>query len=102
MNTLIDRLSPALKRQAVRQLRRVKIQLRDGPYAWPGGYPKFALMMDGETMHLDCIRENWREVCRAHIKGDDKQCLAVDINWEDADMVCCQCNKPIESAYGED
>ena len=76
--------------------------LKNGSYAWPGGYPLYLLMADGGTMHIKCAEKN-RENIVDSIKTDTRDGwlpAAVDVNYEDEDMICCQCNEKIESAYG--
>lgn len=83
-----------------------------GPYAWPGGYPKFFLMQDGETCCFECIKDNKVEVFAAApdegpatvLRSPDPQWwpVAVDINWEDPSMYCAHCGGRIESAYAEE
>ncbi len=82
----------------------LKEQLREGAYAWPGGYPKYFIMDDGDTMSFEAVKANLREVMRSTYTNarDGWQIDAYDVNWEDADMVCCHSGKPIPSAYGED
>ena len=74
------------------------------PYVWPGGYPLFAIMDDGGTICRHCAKENAKQIIRSTRDGarDSWQCEAVDVNWEDVDLYCDHCGKPIESAYGED
>jgi hypothetical protein len=71
-------------------------------YAWPGGYPMYFLMQDCETICPDCVNAN-RKLIDAAFADEDEQwnVIAVDVNWEDGSMQCCNCNKKIESAYGE-
>jgi hypothetical protein len=72
-------------------------------YAWPGGYPMYAVMNDGEAMCHACVMDNAKLIVDATI-NDDRSGWAVagfDINWEDDDLMCCNCNARIESAYGE-
>lgn len=94
-------------RKAHREIRSVadfKATLRHGAHAWPGGYPLYLLMEDGECMHFHCARQNAREIIAA-IRASWRngwRCVACDVNYEDSDMYCCQCDERIESAYGED
>lgn len=74
---------------------------RREPYAWPGGYPRFFLMEDGEPLCHKCGRDEWRAIIRNwKTPGSGWNIEACDINYEDTDLVCCNCNQPIESAYG--
>lgn len=73
------------------------------PYAWPGGYPMFALMNDGEAVCKDCAKSEAKIIIRS-TRDDSKDgwtCAGVDVNWEDETLTCAHCGKPIESAYGE-
>lgn len=71
-------------------------------YVWPGGYPLYAIMEDGEPMCIDCANENL--ALDPHNNNTDKQwhVVAIDTNWEDDDLTCSNCYEQIESAYGED
>lgn len=81
--------------------------LNHGPYAWPGGYPKFFVMQDGETCCFECIKDNRIEVFAAAPEGPGEErspdpqwwTVAVYINWEDPSIYCAHCDGPIESAY---
>lgn len=78
-------------------------ELAREPYAWPGGYPKFALMNDGECLCASCIKDNFALIARSTRDNsrDGWTVVGVEINWEDTEMACANCSKPIESAYGE-
>jgi hypothetical protein len=80
----------------------VKVTARDR-YAWPGGYPLFVVMADGDAMCCACARKNFGLIGRA-TRDNSRNGWAASgsaINWEDADLVCCNCNGAIQSAYGE-
>ena len=81
----------------------VKKAIRE-PYAWPGGYPLYFVMADGEALSIDAARENFREICSVHIQAParDWTVAAVAVNWEDANLYCAHTNKRIPSAYAED
>jgi hypothetical protein len=75
-------------------------------YAWPGGYPLFAITNDGGCLCHKCVKDNYRllrESQRNYVRysGDGWQVEAIDINWEDTLLYCDNCGKNIESAYGE-
>jgi hypothetical protein len=66
-------------------------------YAWPGGYP--IIYIDGENSILcaDCATkcadsDEWR---------DSLKPVDCDVFYEGAPEHCEQCNKEIESAYGD-
>jgi hypothetical protein len=78
--------------------------MRAGNFTSLGSYPLFMLTLDGGTLHPTCARKNAALVGRAMRPGaNDKQwhVSAIDINWEDASLMCDDCNERIESAYAE-
>ena len=82
----------------------IKRELRSGSYAWPGGYPKYFLMSDGEAMSFEAVRQEWKQVVAAHMNSDRRSdwfIVGVDINCEDDNLLCSHTNARIESAYGE-
>ena len=81
----------------------LKNYVRSGRYSWPGGYPKYFVMNDGEAMSFDAVQENFRLVLDSvkHKRTDGWQAVACEVNWEDADLYCCDSGEKIESAYGE-
>jgi hypothetical protein len=89
--------------QASQVLRQVKEVIRS-PYAWPGGYPLYVIMADGEALSVKAAKENWREIVCATLWHDYSGWRAegVDVNWEDPDLFCCHSGERIESAYAED
>lgn len=79
--------------------------LTDGPYAFPGGYPRFFLMGDGEAVSFKAAEERTDEI-RAAIDAGNARAdwfpVAVEINWEDPDLYCAHSGARIESAYAEE
>jgi len=84
--------------------KQIKQSLRDGPHAWPGGYPKFFITSDGAALSHEAVRAEWRQVCDAvrHTSNDGWRVVAEDVNWEDPDLYCDHTGNRIESAYAED
>lgn len=84
----------------------IKDQLREGRFAWPGGYPKFFLCADGELLSFEAAYENFRRIAHAHMFPEYRDAqwtlVACDVNWEDGSMICAHSGKRIESAYAED
>jgi len=76
-----------------------KQYLDNGPFAWPGGYPVYAIMDDGEYLCFDCVRDN-SEVHEGN-QADGWRFEGADIYWEGPTMTCAHCNKELESAYGD-
>jgi hypothetical protein len=73
-------------------------------YAWPGGYPLYLVMLDGESMCCDCARKNWKLIKdAARTDGYLERAwipVGVTVNWEDTELYCVHCGEKIESAYG--
>ena len=82
----------------------LKERLRNGAYAFPGGYPCYFIAADGEPLSFDAVRSNWREVVWSMLNpGCDVfwEIVECAINWEDESLYCSHTGKRIESAYGE-
>lgn len=75
--------------------------LARNPYAWPGGYPKFAIMDDGAALCPACVKREFHLVARSTRENacDGWHCVGVDINWEDAELACSHCDAAIPAAY---
>jgi hypothetical protein len=73
-------------------------------FAWPGGYPLYLVLGDGEPLCVECGRAEFELLARAHVTKDRSSGwypIGPDINWEDPSLYCAHCNKRIESAYAE-
>lgn len=83
----------------------LKTALREGPYAWPGGYPVYFITSDGAALSFAAVRSEYRQILRA-IKDHDNRSgwhvCACDINWEEAHLYCDHTGDHIPSAYSED
>jgi hypothetical protein len=81
----------------------LKDTLRQGPYTWPGGYPKYLITDDCEGLCFKCAQAEFRTILEStkYSQGDGWQIIGVGINWEDDQLVCVYCDEHIESAYGE-
>ncbi len=81
----------------------IKATLRAGPYAWPGGYPLFAITDDGTALCFACLRAEFRSVADsvANDLRDGWKVTGIDINYDEPDLCCAHCSKAIESAYDE-
>jgi hypothetical protein len=76
-------------------------EIRGGPYAWPGGYPKYFVMTDGEPMCWSDVAANFKLVLAANKAncGHIWQAANCQVNWEDDSLFCCHCGQRIEAAY---
>jgi hypothetical protein len=78
--------------------------IRNGPYAWPGGYPCYFITSDGTALSWLAVQINRRAILEA-IAGkisDGWRVIGIDINWEDSALYCDDTGERIESAYSED
>lgn len=82
----------------------LKTALRNGAYAWPGGYPLYFIASDGEALSFDAVRANIKEIMTAIHRRDDSgwRIVAVDTNWENSSLFCAHTNARIPSAYCEE
>ncbi len=76
--------------------------MKQGPFAWPGGYPLYFVCSDGEALSFDAARKN--ASCITHALRDpwDKsgwRVIGAEVNWEDPSLMCAHTGKPIEAAY---
>ena len=77
---------------------RLADQLVRSPYAWPGGYPLFAVTSDGACLCSDCCSTERESI--GTTTGADGWCVAgLSINYEDPDLSCDHCGSLVEAAY---
>lgn len=78
--------------------------MRNGPYAWPGGYPLYFITSDGAALSFGAAREERRNILESilHQLNDGWRVVAMDINHEDQDLYCSHSGEKIQSAYGEE
>lgn len=78
--------------------------MRNGAYAWPGGYPLYFVTSDGAALSFDAVKAERRNILDsiAHRLSDGWCVIGMDINWEDASLYCDHTGKRIESAYAEE
>jgi len=80
--------------------RRLRDQLIESPYSWPGGYPMFAVTHDGAALCPKCCQTESRSIGTTY--GTDGWAITgLAINYEDPDLYCDHCGDRIESAYAE-
>lgn len=82
----------------------LKRALKDGPYAWPGGYPIYFITDDGAALAFDTVKKNFKRIASS-VKNKDRdgwRVVAADINWENGDLTDDHTGKRIESAYAEE
>lgn len=83
----------------------LKQALRNGPYAWPGGYPLYFLAADGGVLSFGAVRSELKQVFRAmRDKGSDPcwAIVATCVNWEDRGLCCGHTGELIPATYGDE
>ena len=77
--------------------------IRNGAYAWPGGYPLFFVMSDGGALSFAAAKAERRQLLEALRNNDNSgwRPVALEVNWEDADLICDHTGAKIESAYAD-
>lgn len=78
--------------------------VRNGPYAWPGGYPLFWVMADGGACAFHVAKDERRFMLQAladNCRSDQWRPVALEVNWEDSLLRCDATGELIESAYGD-
>lgn len=80
----------------------VKRAIRE-PFAWPGGYPVYTVMTDGELMCPSCAKSNFRQIVADTYArfGGSWRAAGAGVKWEGEAEPCCHCGKQLESAYGD-
>lgn len=85
------------------------LALSNGGYAWPGGYPLYFVMADGEALAFSVagLPDVAPLIRDAIIAGpnqymDEWRVVAVAINHEDNELTCVHTGRKIECAYGDD
>lgn len=81
----------------------LKAALRNGEYAWPGGYPLYFVCSDGAALSFDAVRQNLREVFEAIQTHDGSgwDVTGCAVNYEDGELFCDHTGARIPSAYAE-
>lgn len=78
--------------------------MRQGPYAWPGGYPLYFFTSDGAALSFEAAKKERRLILDsiANRLNDGWRVVGLDVNWEDESLFCDHTGERIESAYGEE
>jgi len=79
--------------------------IRQGAYAWPGGYPLYFITDDGAALSFKGAKENRRNILEAIACNHTRsgwRIVATQINWDESDLYCDAIGVRIESAYEEE
>ena len=87
----------------IETLAQLKATLRNGEYAWPGGYQMYLVMSDGEPATFKGALDNWREIVSVFMSDlrGNWRVVGCDIYFEGPPMECAITGTMIESAYGD-
>jgi hypothetical protein len=88
----------------LRNLHDIKAALRYGAFAWPGGYPLYFIMADGDLATFEGVLSEWKNVVADTMAGH-RSCwvpVAVDANFETPGLYCSITGALIEAAYLSD
>jgi len=77
---------------------------RNGPTAWPGGYPCYFVTNDGASLSWRSAYYNRRNILESIARklNDGWRIVGVDVNWENPALYCDDTGERIPSAYAED
>lgn len=88
----------------IRNISDFRRAMRNGPYAWPGGYPLYFVCADGEALSFKAARAERRNILQAIAHNDTRSgwfVVGVDVNWKDGELVCAHSGERIQSAYAD-
>ena len=71
--------------------------------SFPGLYPIYYLTKDGGILCPKCVNDNLTRCATDDGSNEDAQwyVIASDVNWENPELICDNCDCRIESAYSE-
>ena len=77
---------------------RLADKLHKEPYAWPGGYPLYAVTSDSAALCHKCCGTERSAI--GTTTGSDGWCVVgIGINWDEQDLICDHCGDMIEAAF---
>ena len=83
---------------AIKTNQQLRATIRNGGFAWPGGYPLFLTDNEGDCICFKCAKSEYKSVARDFLHNGHMWC---GINYESDDLYCEYCGNQIESAYGD-
>lgn len=80
---------------------KLKAALRAGHYTGLGGYPLYFITSDGAALSFESVLQNFKSVIDSIKKriNDGWRVVAMDVNYEDAELTCDHSGKKIGAAY---
>jgi hypothetical protein len=94
----------------IRNAKDFRVAIQNGPHAWPGGYPVYFVMGDGEAVSYKAAIAERKNLLSSLVEkrktgaAYSKEWLpfSLEINWEDSSLYCAHTGERIESAYAEE
>lgn len=85
----------------INNVKELKNAIRQGPYAWPGGYPVYYITSDGTAISYDAVKAEYRLILQSvkDKSSDGWRVVAAEINYEDAELYCDHTGNRIPAAY---
>ena len=83
----------------------LKEAIRQGPYAWPGGYPLYFITEDGGALSFETVRQQYKGVLdsvRCNNNDGGWRVIAMEINYDNCDLIDDHTGELIECAYPND
>jgi hypothetical protein len=68
------------------------------PFAWPGGYPRYAVTSDGGCLCSSCCKTE-RDLIGTTTGSDGWNVVWLAINYADKDLACDNCHEEIVASY---
>ena len=79
---------------------RIADSIARAPFAFPGGYRRWALLADGDPLCAACCYGEREHVATAS-PGDGWLIVGEFVHWEGAPLACSNCDAEHPSEYGE-
>lgn len=79
----------------------LRATLRNGSYAWPGGYPLVFICADDECLSFDAVQSDYSRYARDIRDSSFDRIVGCFIHYEGAPIECAASGQMIESAYGD-
>lgn len=87
--------------RSIKTVAQIKAALREGKYTSLGCYPCYFITSDGGALSFEAVQQNFKSIIDS-VKNqinDGWRVVGLDINYEDAELICDHSGKPIECAY---
>jgi hypothetical protein len=87
--------------ETIRNSRELRATIRNGGYAWPGGYPLVFLTADGDCISFNAAEKQYWQCANDMRNFPSQRIVGCFIHWEGSPIECALSGEQIKSAYGE-